>query len=154
METSPEEWYVASDKRATIDARRADVQVSAEIRHEGDKQFVGVVARYTGMLDWLGFWYDGHGELVLGAKKTGSGEPFWELRRAAFDWKPGKTHTLSLRVHGSDVFAYLDKKVVIVLEGVEVVGDATSAGIFSRGAGSAAFKSFVVTGQQRVGAFN
>ena len=169
VERSPEEWYVATDKRANIDAERANVLVRSRIKRRGGYQYFGVTARHSGPVDWLGAWFDpegwpsdpasgeecpGHaarcGAIVLGAKDQDQApEQFIELERARFDWNQGKTHVVSLAVVGDQVTVRVGTRVMIRAE-FSGLGDATEVGLFSRGKGSTEFQNFLVTGRLRL----
>jgi len=167
-------WKYASDKRVNIDAETADVTVSSKIKRRGGYQYFGVTARHSGLVDWLGAWFDPEGwppngvsgeacpggdercgAIVLGAKdhdlplppETADDE-FIELERARYKWPKGKTHTISLAVVGNLVTVRVGKKVMIRAE-FSGLGDATEVGLFSRGEGETEFENFKATGRDQ-----
>jgi len=143
-EISKAEEYPSSDYRALIDAGTSDLSVSAVVKGAGGEQFYGVVGRYVGPIDWVMFFYDGVGDLVLGYKKSADTGIWHPLGRVPFNWKRGREHTLTLTFSGQEITALLDGDPVIeATSSVHI--DETSAGIFLRGHGAAAFQRFEVT---------
>ena len=167
VEQSPEDWYPASDKRVNIGAESANVKVSSRIKRGSGTQYFGVTARHKSDVDWLGAWFDplgwpaGPGQscpngqercgaIVLGAKDQSTApDQFIELRRARYEWRPGKKHTIALTVVDDQVRVSVDRRVLIERE-FEGLGDATEVGLFSRGAGDAEFEDFVASGRDRL----
>ena len=143
-EISKAEEYPSSDYRALIDAGASDLSVSAVVKGAGGEQFYGVVGRYAGPIDWVMFFYDGVGDLVVGYKHSADTGWFHELGRVPFNWKRGKEHTLTLSFSGQGITALLDGAPVIQATSSVHIGE-TSVGIFLRGHGAAAFQLFEVT---------
>lgn len=138
--------YFSGDRRAVVETRTSDMFVSAVIERKGGSEFQGVVARCAGPIDWTMAFYDGVGDLVLGAKKSEDGGAFQELGRVPVVLKNGSRHTIGLRVVDDFVSVFLDGRLVIPApgDGIDYDGNnaATKAGIFLRGNGSSRFNEF------------
>ena len=141
QELSKIEAIFSSDYRAVIDSGIVDQVVSANVEVGGGVQFHGVVANYTDSKNWLMWFYDGIGDLILGAPQPGG--RFWELGRVAFDWSIGDTHEITLATTGTTLIASIDG-VELVTRDNPTGQTGTSAGIFMRGGGSSRFLDFTV----------
>ena len=144
QEKSRAKVHVSSDYRAVVDVGKSDVSVSAVIKRGKGDQFYGVVGRYAGPIDWVMFFHDGVGDLVLGYKESADLGVWHPLGRVPYKWKNGKVHILTLTFSGDDVTALIDGDSVIETS-QSAHPDETYVGIFSRGRGKTSFQQFSVT---------
>ena len=145
-EGSKTKEFVSNDYRAVIDVATTDVTVSVDARFGGGKQLFGLVANHSGTHSWVMFFYDGHGDMILGAD-LGDGN-FTELGRARIKWRDNKSRRLQLEVTADSIVGSVDGKVFVSSVRAPVSSlEGTNAGLFFRGGGTTMFDNFLVTGQ-------
>ena len=127
-----------SDQRAVINSGVDESVVSARIRW--DQGRAGVVFRYRNEQNWFMFWYDGDGLLVVGKAVAGIYRPVASI---PFEWKKGRTRTLSVEVQDDEARAYVGKKEVAEFS-VEDVPAGVFAGMFVRNVTPVAFDDVTV----------
>ena len=132
-----------------IDVGTADMTVTALIERGGGGEMQGVVGRHSGSSDWIMAFYDGVGDLVLGAKVSSRGGAFEELGRIPVEIDSDSDLSLSLVMNGTSISVELDDDQVLPAKGSAITfadhTNVATAGIFLRGNGSSKFDEFTVT---------
>jgi hypothetical protein len=145
-EGSKTKEFVSNDYRAVIDVGTTDVTVSVDAKFGGGKQLFGLVANHSGTHSWVMFFYDGLGDMILGAD-IGDGK-FTELGRAKIKWRDNKTRRMELEVTADSIVGSVDGKVLVERSRDLVSGlTGTNAGLFFRDGGTTTFDNFLATGQ-------